>query len=721
MKPQTCRSCHTDHKGRECAHRRARQAAVRPCADRLRAARQARQGRVRQVPRAGEEVLGRPPADCNACHKKDDVHKGSLGTKCADCHTENDWKEAKFDHDKTRFPLTGQARRHQVRRLSQEGHRLQGRAAHLHRLPQEGRQRQPRATRASTARSATAATTPRPGSRRPSTTTATPSTRCAASTARPSAPTATPGNSTRTSSARPASIATRRTTTASRATRAAWAGTAPPATARAAGRKRASSTTTRPSSRCWASTSTSSATTATRARTTRKRRRTATAATRRTTSTRQRSAPSARPATSSATGRPRARASITTRREFKLRNAHAAKTVQVQGLPQGPEALPRHADGLLLPATRRTTSTRASKARSARRATTTRTGRRPFRPWPDALSAAGQAFKVECKDCHKSPRFKDAKIACVSCHLKDDVHKKTLGPACEQCHNARNWKAWDFDHDKRTKYAARRQAQGRGMQGLPQPADGSQGQRVNALRQLPCEERCARRQLWPAVRAMPRDVVVQDDPVAVSSTSSGAIDLGSLHGPRTHATVDDAGRGKSQWRMAVMRSQDRRRVVPLAGGLRMRCCLCAWPRAAVRAGAVAQSGTTGFDHLTTGFLLTGLHQDVRCETCHIKGIFKVTPRDCATCHMQGNPRSASPSRSSTCRPRRAATSATRPRRSATSASTMRWCNRQLHDLPQRRQCHRQVASHILTTSPAATATRPSQLRRPRGRPITSRR
>jgi hypothetical protein len=64
----------------------------------------------------------------------------------------------------------------------------------------------------------------------------------------------------------------------------------------------------------------------------------------------------------------------------------------------------------------------------------------------------GKHVKVECKGCHKSPRFKDAKIACVACHLKDDVHKKTLGPACEPCHNARSWKAWDFDHDKRTKY-----------------------------------------------------------------------------------------------------------------------------------------------------------------------------------------------------------------------------------------------------------------------------
>lgn len=65
----------------------------------------------------------------------------------------------------------------------------------------------------------------------------------------------------------------------------------------------------------------------------------------------------------------------------------------------------------------------------------------------------GKHAKVECKDCHKTARFKDAQRACLACHLKDDKHKKTLGVACEPCHNARTWKAWDFDHDKRSQYA----------------------------------------------------------------------------------------------------------------------------------------------------------------------------------------------------------------------------------------------------------------------------
>jgi hypothetical protein len=63
----------------------------------------------------------------------------------------------------------------------------------------------------------------------------------------------------------------------------------------------------------------------------------------------------------------------------------------------------------------------------------------------------GRHAPLECKACHASPLYRDAKTACVACHGKDDVHERRLGPRCEQCHNARDWKIWDFDH-ARTRY-----------------------------------------------------------------------------------------------------------------------------------------------------------------------------------------------------------------------------------------------------------------------------
>ncbi len=64
----------------------------------------------------------------------------------------------------------------------------------------------------------------------------------------------------------------------------------------------------------------------------------------------------------------------------------------------------------------------------------------------------GKHYKVECKKCHLAPTFKDAKSECASCHIKEDVHKLKLGTQCETCHNARDWKIWDFDHDRKTKF-----------------------------------------------------------------------------------------------------------------------------------------------------------------------------------------------------------------------------------------------------------------------------
>ena len=64
----------------------------------------------------------------------------------------------------------------------------------------------------------------------------------------------------------------------------------------------------------------------------------------------------------------------------------------------------------------------------------------------------GAHVKVECKSCHLSPRFRDAPRDCVGCHQKDDKHKATLGTKCESCHNVRDWRLWTFDHSRQTDY-----------------------------------------------------------------------------------------------------------------------------------------------------------------------------------------------------------------------------------------------------------------------------
>ncbi len=103
---ETCRSCHTDHNGRDAdivglvaelfdhsltdfplqgAHE------DRSCAE------------CHRVETAYFEASN----ECVGCHDADDIHRGNLGDGCDDCHEQTSWADAEFDHSDTDFELTG--------------------------------------------------------------------------------------------------------------------------------------------------------------------------------------------------------------------------------------------------------------------------------------------------------------------------------------------------------------------------------------------------------------------------------------------------------------------------------------------------------------------------------------------------------------------------------------------------------------------------------------
>ena len=47
------------------------------------------------------------PLDCAGCHLQDDAHDGRYGEQCEACHRPTTWQDATFDHNLSRFPLTG--------------------------------------------------------------------------------------------------------------------------------------------------------------------------------------------------------------------------------------------------------------------------------------------------------------------------------------------------------------------------------------------------------------------------------------------------------------------------------------------------------------------------------------------------------------------------------------------------------------------------------------
>ena len=49
----------------------------------------------------------------------------------------------------------------------------------------------------------------------------------------------------------------------------------------------------------------------------------------------------------------------------------------------------------------------------------------------------GQHQLANCKSCHQSLKFQEAKSECKDCHT--DMHRNTLGPDCARCHDTRSW------------------------------------------------------------------------------------------------------------------------------------------------------------------------------------------------------------------------------------------------------------------------------------------
>src|SRR5512133_1615649 len=50
---------------------------------------------------------------------------------------------------------------------------------------------------------------------------------------------------------------------------------------------------------------------------------------------------------------------------------------------------------------------------------------------------SGEHNQVNCRECHPTLIFKDAKHQCSECHT--DIHQGTVGLNCSRCHTPKSW------------------------------------------------------------------------------------------------------------------------------------------------------------------------------------------------------------------------------------------------------------------------------------------
>jgi hypothetical protein len=171
---------------------------------------------------------------------------------------------------------------------------------------------------------------------------------------------------------------------------------------------------------------------------------------------------------------------------------------------------------------------------------------------------------VACSACHKGGVYAGLSTACYSCHAAEYAGTTNPNHAaagfpqdCSLCHSTTNWTSATFDHTTQTKF----------------PLTG-----VHAT-------------------------------VACSTCHKGGVYAGLSTACYSCHAADYAGTTNPNH---------------AAAGFPQDCSIC---HAVVAgwAGAV-------FDHSKTPFPLTGAHVSVACASCHISGVYVGTPTDCYSCH-----------------------------------------------------------------------------------------
>jgi hypothetical protein len=235
----------------------------------------------------------------------------------------------------------------------------------------------------------------------------------------------------------------------------------------------------------------------------------------------------------------------------------------------------------------------------------------------------GAHEQAACTACHGAGNsIKKPPMTCIGCHAEDDSHKGRNGPECEKCHNSKDWKQTQFDHNKMTNFPL-----------------------LGKHKAVLCE----------ACHTKPTEVELP--PVACI----GCHAEDDPHRKRLGDKCDSCHNADS-WKERVLFDHDLTRF-PLTGKhVAVTCEQCHADKSYAYKGITCQSchidehhaGSLGatptcakchnvngwklwsFDHdVETGFILTGKHKGLICTACHKKGTEpKDVSSECGDCHQR---------------------------------------------------------------------------------------
>jgi len=247
----------------------------------------------------------------------------------------------------------------------------------------------------------------------------------------------------------------------------------------------------------------------------------------------------------------------------------------------------------------------------------------------------GAHAKASCRGCHLSLDFKGTPSACTSCH--EDAHKGELGHSCESCHSTRSF----VDHSEMlrkhelTRFPLRGTHSTTDCRDCHQP--GAQGRMIFVNRTTLCAD-CHAPAFFTASNP---DHIAGGFPRACDQCHTSTVWQGARF------NHDGAGFPLTGAHRSVACQQCH--VNSVYRGTKTDCISCHqrdydgttdpnhpsahFPTDCTACHTTAKWSGASFDHATAGFPLTGAHQALACQQCHLNGVFAGTSAACVSCHQ----------------------------------------------------------------------------------------
>ena len=253
---------------------------------------------------------------------------------------------------------------------------------------------------------------------------------------------------------------------------------------------------------------------------------------------------------------------------------------------------------------------------------------------------AGQHKIAECKQCHISLKFKEAKTQCFECH--DDVHQNTVGSDCARCHTQESWLVNNLsDIHRRSRFP---------LVGAHITADCYQCHKSESLVRfdvtgINCID-CHRENYMATTSPNHIQSGISEDcytchpvnsfqwtgagfthnffPLTQGHSSSKCTDC-HLTGNFNDAKTDCYSCHQQDYQATTNPDHD-------ISGFSINCLECHT--------TVPGWKPANFDHSLYPLLLA--HSTVACMDCHINGNYTTTPKECYACHQQDYTASVNP-------------------------------------------------------------------------------